>query len=62
MTAIGLLLFVVGVLVAKSGGHPLTSLNHNWANKWDIIGGTAILIGIALTTVGIVVWLWKMMP
>lgn len=58
MTAIGLILMVIGFLLLGLFGKPyaidITTI------EW--IGGTCMLAGFIFFTAGVTVWLWQVMP
>lgn len=53
MTAIGLLIFVIGLLLSST-------LDNSDAS--NVTAGLFLIVGFGLTTGGIVLWLWRVMP
>lgn len=53
MTAIGCLLMIIGATLAGFSERK---------GRVEMLGVSAFLFGSALTAVGIIVWLWRVMP
>jgi hypothetical protein len=60
MTAIGLLMCVVGWVLVREFGTPYESRSM-W-NRFDKAGLWMLAIGFALANVGVFIKLWKVMP
>jgi hypothetical protein len=68
MTAIGFILMVVGWLWCEATpltpGQRLSLMRgRDYDLTWgQIVGGLIFLIGISVTTIGVSIWLWEMLP
>jgi hypothetical protein len=63
MTAIGIVLLVVGkFLVDAFGVHPVTYHFSRRLNNWDYIGITCYFVGVALALIGVVEFIWQVLP
>lgn len=63
MTAIGLLLLVIGFALSRMFGVDLVEYAFTRrTNVWDAIGGVMILVGALLALAGIGTFLWRVMP
>lgn len=60
MTAIGLLMCVVGWLLVREFGAPYES--WSMLNQYDKIGLYLLFIGFALLNAGVFIKLWEVMP
>lgn len=60
MTATGLLMCIVGWLLARLYGSPYESISM--FNLCDKIGIFLLLVGFALVNVGVFMKLWEVMP
>jgi len=60
MTAIGLLMCVVGWLLVRELGSPYES--HCMWNQYDKAGLSMMAVGFALLNVGVFIKLWEVMP
>ena len=60
MTAIGLLMFVLGWTLVRTYGSPYESVDM-W-NLCDKIGIAMVIIGFALTNIGVFIKMWDVMP
>jgi hypothetical protein len=60
VTAVGLLMCVVGWLLVREFGAPYES-SSMW-NQYDKVGLSMMFIGFALLNVGVFIKLWEVMP
>jgi uncharacterized membrane protein HdeD (DUF308 family) len=60
MTAVGLLMCIVGWILVRQYGSPFSS----WCNfnLYDKIGISLLFIGFALVNFGVFIKLWEVMP